>query len=96
MEPGMSLEPRLHARVLVGRVVVHDDMQIEFGRGLDVDLPEESNELLVPMPRHAVANHLAVEHAEGRKQGGRAVAPVVVRHRPTAAFFHGKTGLGAV
>ena len=96
MEPWMSPEPRLHARVLVGRVIVHDDMQIEFGRGLDVDLLEETDELLMPMARHAVANHLAVEHAEGRKQGGRAVALVVVRHRPTAAFLHWKTGLGAV
>jgi hypothetical protein len=96
LEPWMLPEPRLHAWVLVGRVVVHDDMQREFGRSLDVDLLEETDELLMPMARHAVANHLAVEHAEGRKQGGRAVAPVVVRHGPTAAFLHWKTGLGAV
>src|SRR3990167_984257 len=96
MEPWMSPEPRLHARVLVGRVIVHDDMQIECGRGLDVDLLEEADELLMPMARHALANHLAVEHAEGRKQGGRAVALVVVRHRPTAALLQWKAGLGAI
>src|SRR3990167_6857225 len=96
MEPWMSPEPRLHARVLVGRVIVHDDMQIECGRGLDVDLLEEADELLMPMARHALANHLAVEHAEGRKQGGRAVALVVVRHRPTAALLQWKAGLGTI
>ena len=50
----------------------------------------------MPMARHALADHLAVEHAEGRKQGGRAVALVVVRHRSTATLLQGKTGLGAI
>ena len=82
--------------MLVGRVIVHDDMQRECGRGLDINLVEKTDELLMPMARHAVANYLAVEHAEGREQGGRAVALVVVRHRPTAAPLQGKTGLGAI
>jgi hypothetical protein len=42
----VSPEPRCHARVLVGRVIVHDDMQIEFGLGLDVDLGEDADEPL--------------------------------------------------
>ena len=96
LESWMSLEPRFHMRVLVGRVIVHDDVQIEFGRGFDIDLLEETGELLMPMARHAVLDHLAVEHAEGRKQGRRAVAFVVVRHRPAAALLHRKPGLGAI
>ena len=96
MEAWMSSEPGFHARVLVGRVVVHDDMQIEFGGGLQIDLAEEANELLMPMARHALANHLAIEHAESRKQGGRAVTLVVVRHRPTAALLQWKAWLGTI
>ena len=96
VEPWMPPEPELHARMLVRPVIVHDEMQIESGRGFDLDLFEEANELLVPMPRHAVANHLAVEHAQGRKHGGRAVAFVVVRHRSTAAFLQRKARLGAI
>ena len=96
MNPGMPPEPGFHARVLVGPVVVHDEMQTEFGRSFDIDLLEEAEELLMPMTRHAVADHFAVEHAEGRKQGGRAVAFVVVRHRPTAAFLQRQARLGAI
>ena len=96
MEAWMSSEPGFHARVLVGRVVVHDDVQIEFGGGLHIDRVEEANELLMPMARHALANHLAIEHAESREQGGRAVTLVVVRHRPTAALLQWKAWLGTI
>jgi hypothetical protein len=92
----MSPEPRFYARVLVGRVVVHDDMQIEFGRSLGIDLIEETDELLMAMARHAVADHFAIEHAECRKQGSRAVALVVVGHRSAASLLHRETGLGAI
>ena len=92
----MSPEPRFHMRVLVGRVIVHDDMQIEFGRGFDIDLLEETGELLIPMARHAIPDHFAVKQAEGRKQGRRTVAFVVVRHRPATALLHRKTGLSAI
>lgn len=27
----------------------------------------------MPMTRHTIADHLAVEHAKGREQGGRAI-----------------------
>jgi len=96
MEAWMSPKPGFHARVRVGRVIVHDDMQREFGRGFELDLVEETDELLMPMARHALANDLAVQHAEGRKQGGRAVAFVVVRPRPTAALLQWKAGLGTI
>jgi len=82
--------------MLVCPVIVHDEMQVELGRGLGIDFLEETDEFLMPMPRHAVANHFAVEHAEGRKQRGSAVAFVVVRHSPAAALLQRKARLGAV
>jgi hypothetical protein len=48
-------------------------MQIEIRRGVAIDLFEKAQELLMPMARHTVADHLAVKHAEGRKQGRRGV-----------------------
>lgn len=96
MEPGMPPQPGLHARVLVRPVIVHDEMQIEFGRGVAIDLFEKAQELLMPMARHTVADHLAVEQAEGRKQGCRAVACAVVSHRSTTAFLQRQTRLGAI
>lgn len=74
MEPWMPPEPGFHTGMLVGFIVVHDQMQVDLGRGFGVDLFEEADEFLMPMPRHAVADHLAIEHAEGRKQSGCAVA----------------------
>src|SRR5713101_9319953 len=38
-------------------------------------------------------NHLAIQHMQCRKQGGRAVALVVVRHRNATAFLQRETRL---
>jgi len=44
-EAFVSCEPALHSRCLVGRVVIKDQMQIEMGRGLAIDLLEEGTRL---------------------------------------------------
>ena len=49
VESGMSSRPGLDPRVFVGCVIVHDQMQIEMGRRLGVDLVEETNKFLVSM-----------------------------------------------
>lgn len=92
----MPLEPGSHPRMLVGSIIVHDQMQTQFGRRLAVDPLEEPDEFLVPVPRHAVADHFPIEHAQGCEQGGRAIALVVVRHCPTPAFLQRKARLGAI
>lgn len=96
VEPRVPPKPGCHARVLVGPIVVYNQMQIEFGPRRCVDLLEEPDEFLVSMPRHAVADDFPIEHAQGREQGGRAVAFVVVRHGATAAPLQRKAWLGAV
>lgn len=82
--------------MLVGAIVVYDEMQVHLGGGFGIDPFEEPDEFLVPVTWHAVADYRTIEHAHGRKQSGRAVAFVVVRHRPTAPFLQRQTGLGAV
>lgn len=94
--PWMPTEPGFYPGMLVGSIVVNDEMQVDLRRGLGVDRFEETDEFLMPMSRHAIADHLAIEHAEGRKQRGRAVAFVVVRHRPAAPFLQRQTRLGAI
>jgi len=96
MEPRVASEPGFHARMLVSPIVVHDQMQIDFGGGLGIYLVEKSNELLMPMARHAVADDFAVEHTESREQGGCAVAFVIVRHRAAATLFEWKARLSSV
>ena len=89
---GCRLSQDCDARMLVRAVIVHDQMKVETGRSLGVDLFEKADELLMPMARHAVADDLAVEHAEGGKQRRRAVAFVVVSLVPQRPFFMGSPG----
>jgi hypothetical protein len=91
MKARMAFEPPLDPRVFVGggparmAGVVDDQMQLEFRVGLAIDSFEKANELLMPMPGHAIANDVAVEHAQGGKQCRGAMAFVVVglSGRPT-------------
>ena len=63
----MPFEPGLYAGMLVGAIIVYDQMQVESGWDLSVYSLEKTDEFLMPMVRHAVADHLAIEHAEGCK-----------------------------
>ncbi len=67
MEPWMPFESGLHAGMFVGAVIVREQMQIEPSRGLSVYSLDETDKFLMPMARHAVGNHFAVEDTEGCK-----------------------------
>ena len=82
--------------MLVGGVVVEDDVDGRAGRRLGIDGVEEADELLVAVALHVLADDGAVEHVEGGKQRGRAIPLIVVRHGPSLPFFMGQAGLGAV
>ncbi len=92
----MAVEPGAHLGVLVGGVVVEDDVDGLAGRHLGVDGVEEADELLMPVALHVPADDGAVEHVEGGEQRRRAVALVVVGHGAEPALLHGQAGLGAV
>ena len=95
-EARMAVEPGTHLGVLVGGVIVEDDVDGLAGRHLGVDGVEEADELLVAVALHVLADHGAVEHVEGGKQRGRAVPLVVVGHGAEPSLLHGQAGLGAV
>ena len=88
MEPWVSFEPRLYAGMLVGAVIIYDQMQVESPRDLSVYSLKKTDEFLMPMMRHAVADHLAIEHAQSCKESGRAVAFVIVRHGSATTPLH--------
>lgn len=96
MKTRMSLDPGFYAGMFMRAIIIHNQMEIEFGESFVIDYLKESDELLMPMAGHAVSDHLAVEHAQGGKQGGRSMADVIMRHCSTAAFLQGQTGLGSV
>src|SRR3954447_21555087 len=65
-------------------------------RGLTVDLVEKADELLMPVPRHTLADDPALDHVECGEQGRRTVTLIIVGHRATAASLHRQPRLGAV
>ena len=71
-------------------------MPIEMGRRLGVDHVDETNEFVVSMTRHAVADHFAIEHAQCGEQCGRADALVVVRHGLAAPLLDRQSRLGTI
>src|SRR5262249_27921845 len=92
----MACEPFEHLGMLVGGVVVEDDMDRLAGRDLGLDGVQEADELLMAMALYASADDAAVEHVEGGEERGGAVALVVVGHGSELPWLHWQAGLGAV
>ena len=82
VETWVTCQPDFHFGMFVGGVVVHDDVQVQFGRGVRIDLAQKGDELGVPVPRLAAADDLATGHVQSGKERGRAVALVVMRVIP--------------
>ena len=66
-DAGVLGQPGLHVRVLVGGVVVADDVKSLARVGLG-DLLEEAQELLVAVPGVAGVGHLAGRHLQRGEQ----------------------------
>ena len=93
---GLARQPFMHVGVFVGGVVVEDQVDHLAGRNGPLDGVQEAEELLVPVARHALADHRAVEDVERGEQGGGAMALVVVGHGAEATGLHRQARLGAV
>jgi len=92
----MPVEPSAHFGLLVGGVVVENDVDGLVGGQLGFDGVEETDELLMSVALHVAADHRAIEDIERGKQRGRAIALVIVGHgRPTSALER-KPRLGPV
>ena len=82
--------------MLVGRVVIADDMAVFSGGPCAVDHLQEFQPLPMTMFLPAQAQNLAIGCIERGTQGGCAVAFVVVRHGLAAAFIERQAGLCAI
>lgn len=96
VEARMPDQPAFHRLGLVGGVVVEDQVQVEVGRGLPVDQPQEADELGGTMAEHALTDDGARLHVERGEQRRRAMPLVVVGHGRTPAALHRQPQLGAV
>ena len=70
---GMLREPFQDIRVLMGCVIIDDDVNSELSRHSGLDHVEEADELLMPVALHTLADDLAFEDVEGSEQCGGAV-----------------------
>jgi hypothetical protein len=92
----MTCEPCFDFRVFVRAVVIDDQMHVQLLGHFALDVTQESEELLVSMARLTLREHLAIGDIERRKEGGRTVTVVVVRHTLEVAQSQGQYRLRAV
>jgi hypothetical protein len=96
MKLGVPFQPGSELGMFVRCIVVDNQVQFPFGRGLAVDLIEEADKFLMPVARNALADDPALQHVKRGEQSRCAVTLVIMGHRPTAALLHRQPRLGAV
>lgn len=82
--------------MFVSAIVVHHPVKFDFAWKFLVQSFDKFEELLVAMAGVALADHFALRYLQGRKEGGRAMALVIVRHGSTAALLKRKARLRAI
>ena len=63
-----ACKPSSDLGMLVGGVVVDDEMDVELGWHVGLDVTQKGEELLMTMAGFALGNDRAVEHVEGGEQ----------------------------
>ena len=96
MKARMSPHPGLNLGMLVGSVIIDDQVQIHFRRGFKVDCFKKPDKLLMPMSRHAVTYNSSIKRHHRGKKSRCAVPLVIMRHRAAAAFLQRQTWLSSV
>ena len=74
----MRCKPFLNLWMFVRPVVVQDDVHRQGWINRAVHAVEETNKLLMPVPRLALANDGPIEHVERGKLGGCSVPLIIV------------------
>ncbi len=93
---GMAVEPGAHLLVLVGRVIVEDDVDDFAGWNVTLKGVEEANKLLMPVTLHVLAEDFADQDVERGEERGRAIALVIMGHRGATAPLQRQPRLRAV
>ena len=82
-ETRMTRQPLDDLGMLVSGVIVEDDVDDLTGRNLGLDHIQESDELMVPMPLHALSDDRTVENIKSGEKRGGAIALIIEGHHPT-------------
>jgi hypothetical protein len=68
-------QPGLNLGMLVGTVVVRDQMEVDPGRDAAVKVVKKREKCLMAMARLTQGKHFALQGVEGREQGGSLPGP---------------------
>ena len=79
-ETRMAIEPGADIRMLVGGIIVENDVDDLADRNLRFDSVQKSNEFLMPMPLHVATDDRTVEDIESGEQRRGTVPFVIMRH----------------
>ena len=82
--------------MLVGRIIVDNGVDGLVCRNIALDAVEKSDELLVAMALHVLPDDGCIQNVQRRKQGGCAVALVIMGHGCPASLLHWQAGLRAI
>jgi hypothetical protein len=66
VEPGMAPQPVVDLRMFMGGVIVGNDMDVEIGRALLIDQPDEGEPFLMTMARRQTGDQLAFQIIQPR------------------------------
>ena len=89
-------QPSFDCGMLVGGVVVSDQVQVEAVGRAAVDEPQEFEPFLVTMALHAFADHFAGGDIEDGEQRCRSMPFVVMGHRSRPPPLHRQARLSAI
>jgi hypothetical protein len=89
-------KPCHHLGMLMGGIVIEDEVDGRLGRYGGIDRFEKSDELLMSVAFHATADHPAFEDIEGGEQRRCAVSFVVMGHGPCASRLHRQPRLSSI
>ncbi len=89
METAMAREPPLDLRMLVGGIIIRDQVQGFVLGDLLVEQPQKRQPFLVAMARQARGDDGALGDIQRGKQGGGPMPFIIMGHRATAAFLEG-------
>ena len=95
VKTGVTLEPGRDPGVLVGGIIVANNVKLKLGGDLPIDLAQEGKPLLMAMSRGGVGKHLARKIVQGSKEGYRPMSVVVVGLGANVSLAQRQTGLGA-
>ena len=82
--------------MFVGAVVVQYQVELQLLGELIIQLPQESQELLVAMSRKALADDFAFQDFQRREERCRPMADIIMSEGAATAFLERQTRLRAV